>query len=201
MMASNRPRSASSQIVGCPPFRTRMSDKQQCRPKTFPHGADRDRMGHRRRMRVAQIAPQPAPFEGKTNSGRMRRPTLLERSNQRVDRELRRKRQRLARADRSPKADRRISPHARTVSDDLAILLGNLSHQRCRVRQLVILIPVVLRRNEMDRINIPAVKKFFAEAPDVGTARIGVMIKGYDELVRREPTDVANHQIWRCKNC
>ena len=127
------------------------------------------------------------------------RPAPFERHHRRIDRELRRDRDADARPARAAVMQRREPAHARSVGDDLRIAARGGADRRQGVREFVILIPLIIAADDVDRIDPARAEEGLAEAGALQRAMIGVRIERDVADPALAGCDLPDEQIVRCE--
>ena len=100
-------------------------------------------------------------------------PSIFEAHQTMLDAVLRRNGDRGCGAERLGEPDRRISSHARTVSDDPFFVCDDLSNSVERRREILVGIPDVGASDNVNRIDIAFAKMIFAETGTVERGQVG----------------------------
>ncbi len=114
------------------------------------------------------------PFDTKIDAARIADPAWLEGGDGRIDGELRRDGQRHLRADAAAKPDRAIATRALAIGDDMRIGRRQRANPAAGLFDFRILVPVVVARDEVDRVDAVRVKEDFAETGAVERAVVGM---------------------------
>ena len=135
------------------------------------------------------------PFDPKVDAARIADPARLEGSDGRIDGELRRDGQRHLRADAAAQPDRAITAHALAVGDDMQIARGQLTNPTAGFVDLGILVPVVVARDDVDRVDAIRVKEDFSETGAIERAVVGVGLESHDAAGAGVPSQVLYRQL------
>lgn len=130
------------------------------------------------------------PFDTKIDAVRIADPARFEGGDSRIDGELRRDGQRHMRADAAAQPDRAIAAHALAVGDNMRIGRRQRANPTAGLVDLRMLVPVVVARDDVDRVDAVDVEEDFTETGATERPVVGIGLEGQDTAGAGMPSQI-----------